>query len=341
MGLDNLRISNGNWWHSEESLKDFTHSYFPRNIAYQDDLGFKWNSCRFSGGRTVELPVLKLHVGAMFFQPQATIYLGLANGNDVNTGRFQFEKRQSISYLRNYKYVANSSIALQRNSQNFHHFLVETLPSLLAYKSSGYAFKQDLWVGESQSSAFLIAKLGINSRVRVMKPFSLSLIHESDILSLLPAGHLNADLLREVVDRVIGPASQFETNGSVIWLGRSDRDVRQLSNEKEVIETIRRKFPKLQVIIPGDLAIEDQVTVLSKARIIFSPHGAQATNLIWAKKLESFIEISVTEELIDYKSICKVLGIEYHRVVSIGDKTYNGANHACNLESLNNALLTI
>jgi capsular polysaccharide biosynthesis protein len=78
----------------------------------------------------------------------------------------------------------------------------------------------------------------------------------------------------------------------VVLLIRSPRDSRQLVNWREVAACITAHFPALDVVIPGELPLEEQIRRLAAARIVVAAQGAHAANILWAERLEHYIEIT-------------------------------------------------
>jgi capsular polysaccharide biosynthesis protein len=186
--------------------------------------------------------------------------------------------------------IGESFIALQRNQANYAHFLVEVATSLVAFESRLASFPR-LTIG-SRFGREILHRSGFRQEIDIAPPQSLLRVREVEVMRMLPSGFLHPDLLHEVSSRVRDSLPKGSYGAEVVLLIRSPRDSRQLVNWREVAARIATYFPDLDVVVPGELSLEEQVYRLSNARIVVAAQGAHAINIIWAKCLESYIEIT-------------------------------------------------
>lgn len=79
---------------------------------------------------------------------------------------------------------------------------------------------------------------------------------------------------------------------------------------------IHERFPGVDVVIPAEIDITEQVQRLSKARIVIATQGAHAANILWSRHLEHYVEISANNDRY-VSSMARVLGSTIHRAASI------------------------
>jgi capsular polysaccharide biosynthesis protein len=131
-------------------------------------------------------------------------------------------------------------------------------------------------------------------------------------LRLLPSGFLQPELLQELARRVRASLGPGGRGAEVVLLLRSPRDSRQLVNWPEVAASLASRFPGLDVVFPGDLPLEEQIRRLADARIVVASQGAHAVNILWAERLEHYIEITANGD--GYvAALARALGAEVHR----------------------------
>ncbi|KEF42925.1 MAG: hypothetical protein ER33_03400 [Cyanobium sp. CACIAM 14] len=210
--------------------------------------------------------------------------------------------------------IEDSFVALQRNQSNYAHFLVEVASSLLAFERRLAAFPR-LTIG-SRSGREILRRAGFRQEIALAPPQSLLRVRRVEVMRLLPSGFLQPDLLQELAARLrhsLGPAAR---GAEVVLLLRSPSDCRQLVNWQELVDRLRRRFPGLDVLFPGELPLEEQIRRLASARIVLASQGAHAVNLLWAERLEHYIEITANGD--GYvAAVAQALGARVHRLFGV------------------------
>src|SRR5207244_2202402 len=84
---------------------------------------------------------------------------------------------------------------------------------------------------------------------------------------------------------------QLHPHGSLkVYVSRSDAEHRRLTNEADLIRMLTEQG--FTVVSPGQLSFAAQVELFARARVIVGVHGAGLTNLIWAPRNCTVIELS-------------------------------------------------
>jgi len=235
--------------------------------------------------------------------------------------------------------LRNTTVAIQRNSNHYWHFVTEVLPSLIAWERHLHN-TDSIAITGSDFAVPLLRLAGFNRRLLTVRQPSAIRVMNVNLLKLLPSGYLNPTLLFELSSRIVSAAKSDRSRPEVVFLSRTRNDSRALLNVGEVVEIIRRRFRKLEIVCPGGLSVEDQVCSLLNARIVIAPHGSQATNMLWSRSLEHYIEI-VPDGNDDqsYATLASVMGGQVHYCPS---KSVNPqdhySNHDCDLEKLRGIL---
>lgn len=183
-----------------------------------------------------------------------------------------------------------SFIALQRNQNNYAHFLVEIATSLLAFESHIASF-DSLVIGSGFGQAIL-RLAGFRQKICIAPPQSLCRISNVEVMRMLPSGFLQTGLLHELAHRVRESLKPYDLGAEVVLLLRSPKDRRQLVNWHEAADLLSSIYPEMDIVIPGELPLSEQIRRLSRARIVVATQGAHAINILWCEQLEHYIELT-------------------------------------------------
>lgn len=241
--------------------------------------------------------------------------------------------------------ISNASVFLQRNGNNYYHFMVEVLPAVMVWLDEVNASRDPrIVLPRSSFAAALLRLLGFRRTVSLVPFPSVILARNVRVFRQFPAGYINPDLLRTLSQRIVAATGDVSYTGSeVVLLLRGPTETRRLTNEDEVIREIRSRFPGCDVVYPGQLSVEEQVARTRGARVIISPHGAQAANMVWARNMEHFVEIGFsTNPVQNMEGPATALGASYTAVPSrplVSGDHYS--DHECDIGLLKSALAQI
>lgn len=165
-------------------------------------------------------------------------------------------------------------------STEYFHFITEVLTSVLhAYKDYPGV---SIYCKTSSFTIPLLRWFGVDGSVSQTIPKN-SMEIEAPFVECGNISPYKLSLLREKIEKKV----TFErTHGILIRRQKS----RQITNETEVFMYLRRKFPHLQWVIFDSLSVEDTANLFAKASIIFAPHGAGLTNMIFSPPETRIIE---------------------------------------------------
>jgi hypothetical protein len=164
-------------------------------------------------------------------------------------------------------------------SENFYHWIHDSLPRLIAAEQSGRAFSV-LVPASSEKTPFIresLALLGIGKE-RIIEYSGTcrasSLLLVEDLFYKEPQNaHLR--LLNGVRDRLLGAAAELgeiPPKSERIFLSREGGNTRTLTNQQEVEDLLLTEgFKKVRT---ETLSLADQIRIFASAGEIVAPHGA-------------------------------------------------------------------
>ena len=334
--IASVLVTDGIWWYPQHLLpcpENNSHPYFRPG----DGVALA-KSLKESGGISALLSAFHLPIAVLNISYRGC---GLISSDDCANRELSCGT-YSVFHSRRILQVSDAIIGMQRNGNNYYHFIQEILPSLIAWEGRIPALysKEKLAVfSSSRFAAALLRLAGFNNAIIVERP-SLIFAQNTTFIRLLPAGYFQKGLHKEVADRIITSAKQYlnwqEKGAEVIFVSRPKTETRRLVNEVEVIQVIQDRFSSaVEVIYPGILTVEEQVCRMINARIVIATHGAQTTNILWATRMEHFIEIS-TFWPTEFGALADtVIGSSIHHIQSHAIQPGNHySDHKCDVESL-------
>ena len=244
--------------------------------------------------------------------------------------------------------IENAAFCLSVSGYNFHSFLFEILPSLIAFKEE-LREADKLILGATAGGSFIeefnevlkfhksIELLPLRSSIEVTNAFAIT---------SFPFRIYPIDILEEIRLRMRRESEIFSSKkgAEICFIGRADRDRnrRNLLNEDAVLDEIVDFFGEVFVIRPGITKLIETVSQIRDARVIVGMLGGSLAHLVWARSLELFIEIvpiacfgaTETEEL------SRIYGFEYRRVNSsnVDSDNWTWANQNCDVAELHSIL---
>jgi hypothetical protein len=225
--------------------------------------------------------------------------------------------------------VLQRAISLVNVSQyNYFHFASQTLPSLALMRDQisdtlpvmlggwhpgGNAFSRELM-------KILFPELNVIF-LQVGQALTINELHGIPPLTTNIFEPCGLELIRERA-RSTSAGAGTPKSPSVVYLARGDneRNRRRLSNEAEVIALLERKWPDIQVLAPGRMPVIEQMRAVAGAEIIIGLHGAQLTNMIWAPRSATVIEI-IPDDMESgsvFATLTRALGLNYRESESTG-----------------------
>jgi capsular polysaccharide biosynthesis protein len=86
-------------------------------------------------------------------------------------------------------------------------------------------------------------------------------------------------------------------------------------NNDAIEESLSAQIPEAKLINPGQLSVEEQIKLFSKAKVVIGLHGGALTNCVWMDASSKVIEVfNHAYRTSDYERLCIELGIKYQSV---------------------------
>jgi capsular polysaccharide biosynthesis protein len=121
----------------------------------------------------------------------------------------------------------------------------------------------------------------------------------------------------------LAPKTGTAKPNRVIYAKRGKGDARRLINEDDVIAALE---PRVEVIEPGAMTLDDQMRTFAGARCVIGVHGSNLTNIAFCRPGATVIEIAAGLPQTHFEKLCRAAGLRFHRVAadpavpSAGDK---------------------
>jgi len=270
------------------------------------------------------------------------------SGPDVSIINFPSSINEFRSRLKSGGIFDNAAFCLSVSGYNFHHFLFEILPSLIAFKEE-LQETESLILGATAGGSFIKEfneVLKFHKSVQMLPLRSSIEITNAFAITSFPFRIYPVEILEEIRLRMRQESEKFSSDkgAEICFIGRADRDRdrRSLLNEDAVLREIVDYFGNVVVIRPGITKLIETVTQIRDARVIVGLMGGSLAHLVWAHSLELFVEIvpftcygaTETEEL------SKIFDFEYRRVNSFNVDSANWAwaNQDCDISELHSVL---
>ena len=283
-----------------------------------------------------------------YFVDRNSNYLpNLSIGQESLLLDFPDVRNQISASMRDLGSFSNVAVCLQGGGYNLHHFLFEILPSIFLYEDR-LKRRDKILLGATNGSKFLyelIDLLNLNTKIQEVPVNSRFYLDNFDILGHFLFRIYPIGLIQQIREIVLRSQLDIASNDSVVFMGRGDneRNRRNLSNEADVVGLLNSKFRNLEILRPALSTLTTTINKVKSAKIIVGQTGGALANLIWAEKLEHFVELVP----IDYhgtteaEELSKLFGFKYS---SIYTQNFNPGNwrfqsQICDLEDLRKLLL--
>lgn len=206
--------------------------------------------------------------------------------------------------------------------QNYFHWLIQTVPRLLAIRDLG--FEEHLVLPESfelqgfhrESAQYVGIALDDATRIAtpVLRSKRLTVVHNpDDHPSLL--GRM-ATTMRERAPGEFGEPSRR------VYVSRRSASYRRVVNDDEIESLARSRG--FEIVSFENLSFGEQVTLMSGCRLLLGPHGAGLANLVFMSAGGTVIEFLDSQRPNRlYFELASVMGLRH---LSIGAKTTGTAD---------------
>lgn len=90
-----------------------------------------------------------------------------------------------------------------------------------------------------------------------------------------------SETTRQIYVRLRDAVEQTAPGDRKIYVARTDATGRRMRNEAAVIEASRRRG--FDIVVPGELSLAEQIRLFRGANLVFGPHGAGMTNIVFCE----------------------------------------------------------
>jgi capsular polysaccharide biosynthesis protein/tetratricopeptide (TPR) repeat protein len=202
--------------------------------------------------------------------------------------RVSTREGESIVQLDTERLAVPGRCFLLGGSRNYYHWMVDYFPRIAVLDK---AIPLPLLVNADltgfQRECF--ERVGIPRDRLLMVPMP-SIIQCPELVAPLAASdrqRLHPSAAKWLRDTFLGPSPTF--SGKRLYVSRRDAALRRLVNEEELIAELR-KFD-FELVVPGQMTVEEQARTFAQATIIVGPHGSGLTNIVFAPPEASVIEL--------------------------------------------------
>lgn len=206
----------------------------------------------------------------------------------------------------------NFFIIHNRNSEGFFHWITDTLPKLsIAKKHIGKNYI--LILPSKLKKKFIIDSLKILKvrHIFLKKNFNYIIKNLYYIGELYPSGNPRANIIKNFVKNF----KIYKKRKLRIYISRNESERRKISNEKELINVLKKY--NFKVVHMENLSLKKQINLSASSEIILGLHGAGLSNILWMGRGSNLIELKPhkDEYLNCYFNLCKILNIKYNYVL--------------------------
>jgi hypothetical protein len=105
-----------------------------------------------------------------------------------------------------------------------------------------------------------------------------------------------------------------ELKNSIVYVSRKNSKFRNVLNESELIETIRKKFDVI-CLNNEDMSLFNQLIFYRNKKVIIGPSGSGLTNLIFAKTPKLLVEFTIPPPVGYFRTMAKLLSVQYKEII--------------------------
>lgn len=191
----------------------------------------------------------------------------------------------------------------------YYHAVIDEIPNLLKARSKNPRFTNVIVHKLTEKWAIdLLSRLGFNV---VVSKQNAAIVEE--LITVTAPRALNAkniELLRSSV------SAKPE---KILIVSRSGAP----RSEDSIELAIKSAIPEAEFINPGDISVDEQIEIFSRAKAIIGLHGGALTNTVWMDSSGRMVEIfNHAYRTTDYENLCRELGQGYLSIEA-SSKTLN------------------
>lgn len=239
----------------------------------------------------------------------------MSSGNGEMDSYVQVSARDgsTIMQLDVQRHAVQQRCFLLGGSRNYYHWMVDYFPRLSVFDATNdlrLLLNADLTSFQREC----LARIGIAEERLLPVPMP-SIVDCAEVVAPLAASdrqRLQPSAARWLRDAFLAPSTTC--SGKRIYVSRRDASLRRLVNEDELVVELK-KFD-FELIIPGQMTVENQARTFADAAVIIGPHGSGLTNMVFAPSHASVIELTAgrLQRRSFMAELAAGLGLEWHQV---------------------------
>lgn len=217
---------------------------------------------------------------------------------------------------------------------NISHWFVDVLPRLHLLKKSGLYDKVDWFLVPSLRYDYqreTLDLLGIPAEKLIAGDLNPHLTADLMIASTAPRGNytLVPTWLSDYIQSAFLPLADEVQDASIedmpyVYISRSDSSIRNVLNEKELMEQLKPYGFKM--VVSSQLSIKQKVKLFSNAKIVMGACGAGLINFIFCKPGTTAIEIFNEGFILEpFYDIANKVNLDHRYIICEGDNSITDA----------------
>ena len=306
------------------------YNFDTRYLDQADSLPSRWSLSWFrdgfakSKGKTADLPFIK--VNECFLRNDKDFILCLDKDPRISAeiSHGSLDYREISKFAENdekLNYIINDGIVIPHvSTYNIWHHFVEliSIANEIA-KNKSLELDKFIFIPEMEVTKELLYLLSIEDRVKTFPIQKNMLLTNSYIVTGVYDEILPIKCLKDSINQIV-ESNEIRNNQlyiESIFISRGDKSLnrRNLTNEEDVISTLKEKFPNLEIIKPGFASLKDSISKIVNAECAISLQGTQLyfnslfmkkPKVIWELVGDNYYGLTVGELVANFLN-CKFL----------------------------------
>lgn len=262
------------------------------------------------------------------------VSLSLTDGKVTDAEQNNIFDQSYFSAPTRFKGTVFSMLTGGAGLNNIGHWFLDVLPRLHLLRESGLYDQVDWFLVPSTRYSFqteTLQLLGIPAEKIITGVEYRHLVADKVIASTAPRGNhtLVPQWLGQYIrDSFIPLAKGLETANKEkaphLYISRSDSAIRNVLNEKELLEALETYHFKS--IVSSKYSILEKISMFSQAKVVVSATGAGLISMLFCKPGTKIIEIFHEGFVIEpFYDIATKIDLDYDYIICKGDKTVKDA----------------
>lgn len=209
--------------------------------------------------------------------------------------------------------LMRGKIAVFPNTNNYYHWLFETIPRMLLLKKAGLKINRYIAGIDIGFKRETLTAVGINKKSIIPADNTLNILADTVIAPSMPihTGNPTKEVCTFLRKHFLKKPSKSDLKKyAKIYVRRGNVATRRVSNEDEVIRYLNGNG-FVPISFDG-LTVERQSKIFNSAKVIVSFHGAALTNLVFCNKKAKVLEFFSPDYLnVCYWALSEIVGLKY------------------------------